>query len=138
MTYLLDSNVVSELWKPSPDPEVVRWVGRSDWKIPVVVVAEIGEGAMRVASTRRRLEILRRLDNFLREAGELVTVWDMETARVWAELRHSPEVKRRPQALWDSLIDALAVRHGATIASRNFGDFRHAPVLDPWTGKFYR
>ena len=86
----------------------------------------------------RRLEILRKLDDFMRESGDLVVSWDVETARIWSGLRHSSEVKRKPQALWDSLIDALAVRHGATIASRNVGDFRHAPVLDPWTGKLHR
>lgn len=111
------------------------WLERSEWLIPVVVVAEIGQGAELASGLGRRLEILRKLDEFLRESGDLVVPWDTETARVWASLRHSAEVKRKPQALWDSLIDALAVRHGATIASRNAGDFRHAPVLDPWTGK---
>jgi len=34
--------------------------------------------------------------------------------------------------LWDSLIDALAVRHGATVATRNEEDFRHAETFNPW------
>jgi len=34
--------------------------------------------------------------------------------------------------LWDSLIDALAVRHGATVATRNEEDFRHAKTFNPW------
>jgi hypothetical protein len=46
-----------------------------------------------------------------------------------------PEVKRKPQSLWDSLIDAMAVRQGVKIASRNHRDFRHSVVFDPWTGK---
>ena len=129
--------MVSEVWKPRPDPRVLSWLQKADWLLPVVV-AEIGEGAEQAPGPGRRLEILRRLDDFLRESGDLVVPWDMETARVWSGLRHSSEVKRKPQALWDSLIDALAVRHGATIASRNAGDFRHAPVLDPWTGKLHR
>ena len=138
MTYLLDSNVVSEVWKPRPEPRVMAWLQKADWLLPVVVVAEIGEGAEQAPGPGRRLEILRRLDEFLRESGDLVVPWDMETARVWSGLRHSTEVKRKPQALWDSLIDAMAVRLGATIASRNAGDFRHAPVFDPWTGKLHR
>jgi predicted nucleic acid-binding protein len=116
----------------------MAWLQKADWLLPVVVVAEIGEGAEQAPGPGRRLEILRRLDDFLRESGDLVVPWDMETARVWSGLRHSSEVKRKPQALWDSLIDALAVRHGGTIASRDAGDFRHAPVLDPWTGKLHR
>jgi len=130
--------MVSEVWKPRPEPRVTAWLQKAEWLLPVVVVAEIGEGAEQAPGPGRRLEILRKLDDFMRESGDLVVSWDVETARIWSGLRHSSEVKRKPQALWDSLIDALAVRHGATIASRNVGDFRHAPVLDPWTGKLHR
>jgi len=61
--------------------------------------------------------------------------WDAETARTWGRLKNSPEVKRQPQALWDSLIDAMAVRHGATIATRNEKDFRHAKTFNRWMAK---
>jgi len=80
MAFLLDSNIVSELWKPSPASTVPGWLKSSDWLLPVVVIT------------------------------------------------------RQPQALWDSLIDAMAVRHGAKIATRNQADFRHATVFNPWTG----
>jgi hypothetical protein len=72
----------------------------------VPVVAEIQEGAEAAPSTVRRLEITRRLDAFLEGFGQTVIGWDAETARTWGRLRRSPEVKRRPQPLWDSLIDA--------------------------------
>ena len=81
--YLLDSNVLSELWKKNPAASVLDW--------------------------------------------------DSETALVWAKLRHSPEVKRQPQSLWDSLIDAMAVRHGIPVATLNGADFRHAVTFNPWT-----
>lgn len=134
MQYLLDSNVISELWKPTPDAAVVEWLQSADWSIPVVVIAEIQEGAESAPSKARQIEINARLDEFLLECGGLVIDWDAETARIWARLQHSPEVKRKPQALWDSLIDAMAVRFRFVIASRNSKDFRHATVYDPWTG----
>ena len=135
MEFLLDSNVVSELWKPLPSEKVVSWISSAEWLIPVVVIAEIQEGAEAAPTTARRTEINRRLDDFLRESAGLTVDWDAETARIWARLRHSIEVKRQPQPLWDSLIDAMAVRRGVTIASRNHADFRHSVVFDPWTGK---
>jgi len=49
--------------------------------------------------------------------------------------QHSPEVKRQPQSLWDSLIDALAVRHGYAVATRYTKDFRHAKTFNPWASK---
>lgn len=48
-------------------------------------------------------------------------------------LKHSQEVRRQPQALWDSLIDAMALRYGFVVATRNVADFRHADTFNPWT-----
>lgn len=137
MIFLLDSNVISELWKPSPSPEVIQWISTAEWLVPVVVIAEIQEGAESAPSAARKEEINRRLDDFLWEAGSLIVEWDVETARAWARLQHTPEVKRRPQPLWDSLIDAMAVRHGIQIASRNHADFRHGTVFNPWSGEIH-
>ena len=96
------------------------------------VVAEIGEGAAAHPSERRRLGIEARLEQFLERNAGAVLDWDAETSRIWGKLKHSEEVKRQPQALWDSLIDAMAVRYGATVATRNKADFRHAPTFSPW------
>jgi predicted nucleic acid-binding protein len=138
MAYLLDSNVVSELWKPEPAVGVLSWLREAEWFVPVAVVAEIQEGAEAVSSLTRRSEVTRKLEDFLRECHGLVLDWDAETALLWARLRHSAEVKRQPQALWDSLIDAMAVRKDLVVASRNHRDFRHATVFDPWSGEEYR
>jgi len=134
MPFLLDSNVVSELWKPRPSENVISWISSAEWLIPVVIIAEIQEGAEAATTTARRTEINRRLDDFLSESPGLTVDWDAETARTWARLRHSQKVKRQPQPLWDSLIDAMAVRYCMKIASRNHPDFRHGIVFDPWTG----
>ena len=68
----------------------------------------------------------------MRAHGATVVDFDTDCARAWGKLKHSPEVKRQPQALWDSLIDAMAVRYGYTVATRNGKDFRHAPTFSPW------
>jgi predicted nucleic acid-binding protein len=130
--YLLDSNVISELWKAKPSFAVLEWLESSEWMIPVVVIAEIQEGAESTSSLARKEEITRRLADFLAQFSTLVMDWDADTALVWAKLRHSSEVKRQPQALWDSLIDAMAVRHGAIVATRNVADFRNAATFNPW------
>ena len=130
---LLDSNILSELWKPKPDSGVLTFVETAEWYLPAPVLSEIQDGAESDPSPARRAAINTYLDAFLREHGSLVMVWDAETARTWGRLRHSPEVRRQPQALWDSLIDAMAVRHGATVATRNTADFRHAETVNPFT-----
>lgn len=137
MDFLIDTNVLSELWKPSPALAVLTWLESAQWMIPSVVIAEIQEGAESSKNAARRLEINARLDDFLAEFSTLTLAWDFQTARIWGQLRHSPEVKRKPQSLWDSLIDAMAVRHGMQIATRNVRDFRHAKIFDPWTGETF-
>lgn len=134
MIYLLDNNVLSELWKEKPDPAVRAWFFSSEWYLPVPIVAEIQEGAEASPSAARRVEITSKLDAFLLKHGAIVLDWDLETARTWGRLRHSAAVKRQPQPLWDSLVDAMAVRHNAKVATRNRDDFRHATTFDPWTG----
>jgi predicted nucleic acid-binding protein len=130
--FLLDSNVLSEIWKPAPSKEVLAWLERAEWFLPVPVIAEIQEGAEATASAARKAQINARLDEFLNLHGALVIDWDAETARTWGRLRHTREVKRKPQPLWDSLLDAIAVRHDAIIATRNKEDFRHAETFSPW------
>jgi predicted nucleic acid-binding protein len=132
MIYLLDHNVLSEVWRPQPDAAVVAFLNEAEWFVPVPVIAEIQEGAEAAPNAVRRIEINSRLDIFLRRNAAVILDWDSETARVWGRLKHSPEVKRQPQPLWDSLIDALAVRHGCAVATRNGKDFRHARTFDPW------
>jgi predicted nucleic acid-binding protein len=133
MIYLLDNNIVSEMWKSRPDGNVAKWFFSSDWLLPVPVIAEIQEGAEASPSTTRRLELNRKLDAIIESFPGAILEWDTETARVWGRLKHSPEVKRQPQPLWDSLIDAMAVQHAMTIATRNKKGFRHAQTFNPWT-----
>jgi predicted nucleic acid-binding protein len=135
MKYLLDNNVLSEWWKPNPDPNVVAFLESANWLVPAPVIAEIQEGAEASPSEARKVQINSRLDEFLRDFEGLVMDWDAETARTWGRLKHSAEVKRQPQPLWDSLLDAMAVRYGATIATRNAANFRHAKTFNPWKSK---
>jgi predicted nucleic acid-binding protein len=132
MKFIVDSNVLSELWKAQPDQRVVDWIDENDWFIPAPVVAELQEGASAATSPARRLQLNQKIDLMLSDYDEALLDWDAETARVWGRLKHSPEVKRKPQALWDSLIDALAVRHDAIVVTRNMDDFRHAQTFNPW------
>ena len=134
MRYLLDNNVISELWKPQPESSVVSFVDTQEWFIPAPIIAELQQGAEATASAARKVQINARLDDFLAAFGPLVIDWDAETARVWGRLKHSREVKPKPQPLWDSLIDAMAIRYGYTVATRNAADFRHAPTFNPWSG----
>ncbi len=91
------------------------------------------KGAEATPSVARRSQITDRLDKVLGEYGGAVIAWDADVARTWGKLTRTPEVRRKPQALWDSLIDAKAVTHDLRVATRNGDDFRHADTFNPWT-----
>ncbi len=132
MNYLLNSNIISEIWKRQPDPSVMEFLNQAEWFIPAPVLAELQEGASGAPAEARRLELNQCIDTLISDFGETLIDFDAESARTWGRLKHSPEVKRQPQALWDSLIDAMAVRHGYIVATRNEKDFRHAKTFNPW------
>ncbi len=134
--FLLDANVISELSKPDPAEQVVEWFCRSqDVWIPVPVIAELQYGAESAKSDARKIELNLIIDELVQDYSNYLLSWETDTSRTWARLQFSEAAKRQPQALWDSLIDAMAVLHGATVATRNTGDFRHARTFNPWTNE---
>jgi predicted nucleic acid-binding protein len=128
MIYLLDSNVLSEMWKPQPDSAVVNWFFSAEWFLPSPVIAEIQEGA----ATGTESKVRKHHQDFQPGSdglgcGNRPDVRPVETFSGG---------ETPPQQLWDILLDAMAVRYGATIATRNAADFRHAKTFNPWKSKY--
>jgi toxin FitB len=131
---LVDTNVISELLKKECNQSVLAWTENNDFLIPAPVLAEIQSGISACPSESRRIEFQRKFDGLMADYGDFMQDWDVETALTWGKLSVSPEVRRQPQALWDSLIDDMGIRYSAVIVTRNWKDFRHSETLDPWTG----
>jgi predicted nucleic acid-binding protein len=129
--FIVDANVVSELWKANPNPNVVAWLESAEWFLPAPVIAEMQEGASACKKPETREALSAKIKELMRT--NTVLDWDGETARSWGTLRHSSKAKRKSTKLWDSLIDAMGVRYGYVIATRNKSDFHHSQTFDPWT-----
>lgn len=138
MTYLLDTNVVSELRKVRAgraDARVAAWadsVDAADLHLSVISLHEIEIGVL-LAERRDPAQgaVLRAwLERHVVPAftGRIVAV-DAAVARRSARL-HAPD----PRPLRDALIAATALVHGMTVVTRNVADFAPAGVslLDPW------
>lgn len=137
MSFLLDTNVVSELRKRpgAVNPHVLAWAQRRparDLYLSVVTVMEIELGVARPQRRDRRQSALLRewmasgvLAGF---AGRILPV-DVEVALRAAHL-HVPD----PRPERDAFIAATADVHGLTIATRNIRDFQSTgvAVVDPW------
>ena len=94
MSHLIDTNVLSELWKLQSEPAVIAFLDSVEWFVPVSVSAEIQEGAEAAPSDKKKIDINARLDVFLRDHSKTMMDFDTEDARVWGRLKHSQEVKR--------------------------------------------
>jgi predicted nucleic acid-binding protein len=133
---LLDTNVVSELTKPQPDPRVVHWLRQSApaLALPIIAVAEMAFGIEKLAEGRRREELLEALRGLVLEFAD--RLFDFNVKAAWAYGRILATARRagRPMAVPDALIAAIAEANGCALATRNAKDFAGTglDLLDPW------
>jgi toxin FitB len=136
VSFLLDTNVVSETRRRRPDPDVMRWLEASGPDVHFVSVLTVGEITKGIAQRRRRdpegADRLARWLSGLRElfAERVLAIGDAE-ATCWGELAGHAELP-----VIDGLIAATALVHDLTLVTRNTKDFAGtgARLLDPWQG----
>ena len=139
MSFLLDTNVVSEWAKPRPNPGLMRWLSEADEDrlfLSVITLAEVRFGVQRLATGARRDQ----LDAWIREdlterfEGRILVV-DEAVAGAWGQLMAASEARGRRMNLMDCFLAATALVRGLTLVTRDADDFSGfgGAVLDPWT-----
>jgi predicted nucleic acid-binding protein len=138
MSFLLDTNVVSEPTKPKPDPGLTSWLASVDEDrlfISAVTLAEISFGIERreTGAGRTKLETWLHGDLKARFYGRILPV-NEAVAETWGRLVAARAAAGRPIGLMDGFIAATALVHGLTLVTRNTADFENtgAPLLNPW------
>ncbi len=136
---ILDTNVVSELWKPDPAPTVIEWIDQQPKRalfLTSISEAEILFGFRLRAQGKRRAQ----LEGFFEKEvlGTLsqgILVFDSAAAKAYAMLSAGRRSIGRPMAQSDAMIAAIAAVHGAALATRNTKDFTNCgiEVVNPWT-----
>jgi predicted nucleic acid-binding protein len=136
--FLLDTNCISEVVSPKPEPRVLEWMEAADEAmlyLSVLTLGEIRKGAAGRAQDKRRtrLETWLEVELPARFAGRILSI-DSAVADRWGLI--AAEAKRRGKVLSviDGLLAATALHHNLTVVSRNAGDFANTPVqvLNPW------
>lgn len=136
MSYLLDTNVVSELARTEPTPRVVRWfrdVPSDALHVSVLSLGEIRRGIERLAAGARREELRVWLEADLPDWFEdRVLSIDAAVADRWGRLLVETG---RPVPAVDSLLAATALYHELRFVTRNKADFDFPglDVVDPWS-----
>jgi toxin FitB len=124
---LIDTNVVSELWRDRPDRNVAEWLEdqpREGIFVSSITLAELHFGIVRLDEGRNKLRMLQSIAKFERETFDgRVLNFDNRTAVHFGIVRAARERIGRLINFPDSAIAATAVTHGLTLATRNIKDF---------------
>lgn len=135
---ILDTNVISELFRSAPDERVVAWLEglTGDVAITAVTLAELLAGVGRISDGRRKAELSARIDDALGpfRGSRSILPFDERAASQYAEVLLAREAAGRPISTADAQIAAICRAHDATCATRNVRDFAHTGVdiVDPW------
>jgi predicted nucleic acid-binding protein len=138
VSFLLDTNAVSEWVKPRPNYGLMNWMETTDEDrifISVISLAELHYGVERMPAgmRRRRLEQWLQHELLLRFETRVLPV-GINVAEAWGRTVASSEAVGRPISAMDAFIAATAEIHNLTLVTRNVSDFPLAKaVLNPWT-----
>jgi len=137
---ILDTNVVSELMRASPDARVLRWFSSQsaeDLHITSVTMAGILYGVELIAGARRR-EVVRAGAEKMFEAvfADRILTFEDRAARAFSQIASSRRRQGKPMSEFDAQIAAITRVHGATLATRNPFVFEGCGVrlVNPWEG----
>lgn len=143
LAWLIDTNVVSEMMRPRPEPNVAAFldsVADEGLGLSSISVWEILDGIGRLPSGRRRDTLAERFRDLLDELFEdRIVDWSLDDARTCARIMENK--RRRGEPLDDHLPDAFlaaaAATRGLAVLTRNTSDYRNTGVdaVDPWTAE---
>lgn len=135
---ILDTNVISELFAKDPSIVVVEWVRH----LPVhsvfttaVTEAEILYGLRLLPEGRSRQQLEDTIQPvFSQDLAGRVLPFDREAADIYARIAVARRKIGKPISQFDAQIAAIAISHGASLATRNVSDFEELPlnVINPW------
>lgn len=124
---IVDTNVVAEMMKPSPDPSVVSWLNDQEAAalfLTTVTIAEIGYGLEILPQGKRRLYLEQGFERVVAEAfAGRILAFDEEAARHYGVVMGRRRAIGRPLSIQDGQIASIARAKGFAVGTRNVRDF---------------
>jgi predicted nucleic acid-binding protein len=138
MSTLLDTNVLSELLRSTPEPAVLDWFAMQPTGtlfVSAVTQAEMMLGARLLPAGKRRSALEAAVRAMFDEdfAGRILP-FDGAAVPAYVDIVGTRRAMGRPLSQFDAQIAAIAKRHSARLATRNVGDFEGCDVVltNPW------
>jgi predicted nucleic acid-binding protein len=137
LSFLLDTNVISELRRPTPSPAVLRWFNQfpeDQLSICVLTLGEIQSGISRLSAGSKKADLLLWFDHLKDSFRNQIYSIDEMAALKWGELSAKASVSGKPMPIIDGLIAACALVNSATLVTRNVKEFEGTDVelFNPW------
>jgi len=137
MRVLLDTCVVSELWRKGGSEKVRKRVSvlkAEDSYLSVLTVGEITKGIHLLNESKKKRDLRSKLTLLETEYEQNILNIDLEIIKIWGELLAVTQKKGKRIPVSDGLIAATAARHGLHIMTRNVSDFEGtgALLINPW------
>jgi hypothetical protein len=135
---VLDTNVLSEILRPAPQPLVLEWLAaqpRNALFTTTVTQGEILYGVRLLPGGQRRDRLREAaLAIFSEDFAGRVLSFDGEAASDYADLAAARRAAGRPISQFDAMIAAVTRSRGASLATRNVSDFEGCgiAIVDPW------
>lgn len=128
---LVDTNVLSELTRPSPEPRVIAWLEVNE---PAIALAELRYGIARLPHGRRRSGLLHFWQATCSQFRGRIFSFDERAAERYGNIAAAAERAGRRLNIQDGQIAAIALVHGMTVATRNVGHFdaTGVAIVNPW------
>ncbi len=133
--YLLDTNVISELTRPSPEPGVVSFLtGQNDLWLSAIVIHELDFGLNLLPEGRRRERLRETLEAIVEEYEERILPLGRVEAEWAGQLRAQSHRRGRVLGLGDALIAGTAAAQDLAIVTHNVRDFDGLglDIFNPW------
>ncbi len=135
---IVDTDVISELTRLAPAPEVVSWLDSltaDEVAMTAITAAELLYGVERLPDGRRKTELSAAVHGLLGDEFQgRVLAFDKQAASRYAEIVSRRERLGRAIGVADAQIAAICSALGATLATRNTADFAEAGIdlINPW------
>lgn len=134
MSYLLDTNTVSELTKERPSPDVVNWLRQCHRQcfLSSVTIGELVKGLELLPEGKKRRRLTRELRFLQQDYRDRILPYDELSAVEWGRLYAAAKKQNLLLPLEDSLIEAIALTHELSVVTQNANDFFKVPTVNPW------
>ncbi|MDA4845912.1 type II toxin-antitoxin system VapC family toxin [Hoeflea poritis] len=134
---VLDTNVISEAMRPSPEPAVQNWLNEQTAQtlyMPSIVLAELLFGIAALPAGKRKNRLADALNGITDLFEKRILPFDADCAKTYADLMARARSQGSAVSAADGYIAATAAANDMTVATRDSRPFNAVgvPVINPW------